>query len=212
MTHHSSHTPSSADLTLVSVHELFDRTHDVFNLIGRRAFEIYEGRGHVDGNDREDWHLAESELLTPVKFHVSESGEQLIARAEVTGFKRQDIKVGLEPNRLIISGKTQLGEDHQAGKHNNSHRHAHLMFCVIDLSCEVDLSKAKATFNDSTLEVVMPRSAPTKSIRVETKTELPADDHTSFDEAGGIEHEAIPAGASGDNERTVKAKAASSGR
>ena len=212
MTHHSSHAPSRADLNLVSVHELFEHTQDVFNLIGRRAFEIFEGRGHVHGNDREDWHLAESELLTPVKFHVSESGEQLIARAEVSGFKRQDIKVGLEPNRLIISGKAELGEDHQAGKHNDSHRRGQLMFCVIDLSCEVDLSKAKATFNDSTLEVVMPRSAPTKSIRVETKPGLPAEDHTSVDEARGTEPAGIPPRVSGDNEPTLKAHAVSSSK
>jgi len=43
----------------------FEHTQDVFNLIARRAFEIFESRGHVHGNDREDWFLAESELLTP---------------------------------------------------------------------------------------------------------------------------------------------------
>ena len=210
MTHHSSHAISRADLNLVSVHELFEHTQDVFNLIGRRAFEIFEGRGHVHGNDREDWHLAESELLTPVKFHVSESGEQLIARAEVPGFDRQEIKVSLEPHRLSISGKVEPGEDHQAGKHNDSHPHGQLMFCVIDLPCEVDLSKAKATFNDGTLEVVMPRSAPAKSIRVETKPGLPAEDHISVDEAGGTEPAGIPPWVSGENEPMLKAKAASS--
>ena len=58
MTHHT-------DLNPVSVHELFEHTQDVYNLIARRAFEIFESRGHVHGNDREDWFLAESELLTP---------------------------------------------------------------------------------------------------------------------------------------------------
>ena len=43
------------------------------------------------------------------------------------------------------------------------------MFRVIDLPSEVDLSKAKATFNDGTLEVMMPKAAPAKSLRVETK-------------------------------------------
>src|SRR5579863_1501842 len=112
MTHHSSHAPSSTDLNLVSVHEFFEHTQDVFNLIARRAFEIYESRGHAQGNDREDWFLAESDLLTPVKFHLSESGEQLIARAEVSGFNREEIKVSLEPRRLSISGKAEPRDDH----------------------------------------------------------------------------------------------------
>ena len=64
------------------------------------------------GNDREDWFLAESELLTPVKVHLSESGEQLTARAEVPGFNSQEIKVSVEPHRLSISGKAKTREDH----------------------------------------------------------------------------------------------------
>jgi len=167
MAHHSSHAPSSTDLNLVSVHELFEHTQDVSNLIGRRAFEIFESRGQLHGNDREDWYLAESELLTPVKVHLSESGEQLTVRAEVPGFNREEIKVSLEPHRLSVSGKTQL-EDRQSGKQIHSHRHGQLVFRIIDLPCEVDLSKARATFNDGTLKVVMPRSSPAKSLRVET--------------------------------------------
>src|ERR1019366_589800 len=136
MTHHSSHASSmkiSTDLNLVSVHELFEHTQDVFNLIARRAFEIFESRGHVHGNDREDWFLAESELLTPVKFHLSVSGEQLTARVEVPGFSREEIKVSVEPRRLSISGKTGPSENQHHGKHSHSVKHPQLMFRVIDL-------------------------------------------------------------------------------
>jgi hypothetical protein len=61
------------------------------------------------------------------------------------------------------------------------------MFCVIDLPCEVDLSKAKATFNDGMLEVVMPKAAPAKSIRVERNLMLSAEDNTFVHKTGGIE-------------------------
>jgi HSP20 family molecular chaperone IbpA len=200
----------STDVNLVSVHELFEHTQDVFNLIARRAFEIFENRGHVHGNDREDWFLAESELLTPVKFHLSESGEQLIARAEVPGFNRQDIKVSVEPRRLSISGKGEPREDHQSGKHIHSLRPEQLMFCVIDLPAEVDLSKAKATFDEGTLEVVMPKAAPAKSVRVETKPELSAEAYTSVHETGGIEAAGNSPVVTGANEPIAKAQAASS--
>ena len=209
MTHHSSHAPSSTDLNLVSVHELFEHTQDVFNLIARRAFEIFESRGHAQGNDREDWFLAESELLTPVKFHLSESGEQLIVRAEVPGFNSQEIKVSVEPYRLNISGRAKAREDHQSGKHTHSLKREHLMFRVIDLPTEVDLSKAKATFNDGTIEVMMPKAAPAKSVRVETKPELSAEGDTS---ARGIEAAGDPAVVTGAKEPIVKAQAASSRR
>ncbi len=207
MTHHSSHAPSSADVNLVSVHELFEHTQDVFDLIARRAFEIFEGRGRAHGNDREDWFLAESELLTPVKVHLSESGEQLTARAEVPGFNSQEIKVSVEPHRLSISGTAKTREDHQSGKHTHSLKREHLMFRVIDLPTEVDLSKAKATFDDGTLEIMMPKAAPAKSLRVETKPELSAEGETP---AGGME--AVGASPVATGAPIAKAQAAASKR
>ena len=212
MTHHSSHASISTDLNLVSIHELFEHTQDVFNLIARRAFEIFESRGCVHGNDREDWSLAESELLTPVKFHISESGQEFTARAEVPGFNRQEIKVSVEPHRLIISGKAEPREEHKSGKHTHSIRQAQLIFRVIDLPTEVDLSKVKATFHDGTLEVVMPKAAPAKSVRVETKLGLSAEGDTSVHEAGGIEAAGSPPVVTGPHEPIFKAQAASSRR
>jgi len=213
MTHHSSLESSikiSTDVNLVSIHELFEHTQDVFNLIARRAFEMFEARGCMHGNDREDWFLAESELLTPVKFHLSESGERLTARAEVPGFHRQEIKVSLEPRRLSVSGKTEPLENQQSEKHPHSHRHAQLMFRVIDLPCEVDLTKAKASFNDGRLEVVMPKAAPAKSLRVVTEPGLSAEGETAVHEAGGIEGAGSPAVVTGANKPIAKAHAASS--
>jgi HSP20 family molecular chaperone IbpA len=215
MTHRSSPESSieiSADVNLVSVHELFEHTQDVFNLIARRAFEIFASRGHVHGNDREDWFLAESELLTPVKFHLSESGERLTARAELPGFHRQEIKVSLEPRRLSISGKTEPLENQKSEKHPHSHRHAQLMFRVIDLPCEVDLSKAKASFNDGRLEVVMPKAAPAKSVRVETKPGLPPEGRASIQKTGGIGAAGSPSAVTGAGELIVKVQSASSRR
>jgi len=212
MTHQSSQASSiqiSTDLHLVSVHELFEHTQDVFNLIAHRAFEIFEARGRVHGNDREDWLLAESELLTPVKFHLSESGERFIARAEVPGFNRQEIKVSLEPRRLSISGKAEPRDVHHLGKHTHSHRYEQLMLRVIDLPCEVDLSKTKATFSDGTLEVVMPKTAPAKSIRVETTPVLSGEGETSLVETNGIEAADTSPLIPGADEPIVKAQAAS---
>jgi hypothetical protein len=84
------------------------------------------------------------------------------------------------------------------------------MFRVIGLPCEVDLSKAKATLNRNTLEVVMPRAAPVKGLRVETRPGLSSEGDTSAQEAGGIEAAGNPSVVTGANEPMVKAEAASS--
>jgi HSP20 family protein len=178
MTHHSSVAPSrkiGAEFNLTSANELSQHTQDIFDLIARRAFEIFEGRGCAHGNDREDWLLAESELLKPVEVNISQSSEQVTASVEVPGFSRQEIRVSVEPRRLIISGKAESREDHGAGKQIHSLKHEHLMFRIVDLPTEVDPSKAKATFNDGMLEVLMPKEAtPAKSVRAETRIALSA--------------------------------------
>jgi hypothetical protein len=86
-----------------------------------------------------------------------------------------------------------------------------MIFRVIDLPTEVDLSKTKATFNDGTLEVVMPKAAPAKSVRVETKPGGVVDGDNSVHETGGIEAADSPP-VIGANEPVVKAQAASSRR
>jgi hypothetical protein len=86
------------------------------------------------------------------------------------------------------------------------------MFHVIDLPCEVDLSKAKASFNDGRLEVVMPKAAPARSVRVETKPGLSAEGDTSVHETGGIEAAGSPPVVTGANKPIVKAQTASSRR
>ena len=210
MTHRSSHGSISADLNLISVHEPFEHTQDVFHLIARRSFELFEGRGGVHGNDREDWLLAESELLTPVKVHISESGDHLTARAEVPGFNSQEIKVSVEPHRLTISGKSELRKDHQSGKHTQAPGHERLLFCIIDLPAEVDLLKTKATVNDDTLEVVMPKAAPVKSVRVETAPRLPVEGDAPVRKAGAMEDAGSAPVVTVTHEETVRVRAASS--
>ena len=66
------------------------------------------------------------------------------------------------------------------------------MFRVIDLPAEVDLSKSNATFHDGRLEVMMPKAAPAKSLRVEMKPELSAKGDTTVHGTGGIEAEDNP--------------------
>ena len=86
------------------------------------------------------------------------------------------------------------------------------MFRVIDLAYEVDLSKAKASFNDGRLEVVMPKAALAKSARVETKQALPAEGRTSVQKTGKIGAAGSPLAATGANEPIARAQTASSRR
>jgi HSP20 family protein len=177
MTQQSSVAPSTntrTDLNLVSQEELFEHTQGVFDSIARRAYELFESRGASHGNDWDDWFRAESELLNPVKIDVLESGEHLIARAEVPGFSPHEIKVCIEPRSLRVSGKSDTGQDQRSGEANtdslgHSIRRAEQIFGVVELPAQVDPANAKATVRDFTLEVIVPKAAPGKSAFVQAK-------------------------------------------
>jgi Hsp20/alpha crystallin family len=120
--------------------------------------------------------------------------------------------VSLEPHRLIISGKAETREDHQSRKHTQTRGHERMIFRVIDLPAEVDLSKVKATLYDGTLEVVMPKADPAKSVRIETKSGLSAEDESSVRKNGRIEAAGRPPVVREAAEPAVHAQSASSRR
>jgi HSP20 family molecular chaperone IbpA len=90
---------------LVPVDEALDRMNALYQLIARRAFEIFEYGGCNDGHDLEDWFRAEGELFHESHLAVEESADALAVRAEVPGFGARDLQVCVEPRRLIITGK-----------------------------------------------------------------------------------------------------------
>ena len=107
----------------------------------------------MHGNDRDDWFLAQSQLLTPVKFHIVERDDHLIAHAEVPGFSAHEIRVSVEPHHVRISGKAETPDEQGTGKEimyslGHSLMPAEQIFHVAELPTEVDPSKAKATFKD----------------------------------------------------------------
>jgi HSP20 family molecular chaperone IbpA len=212
MTHHSSATRSvktSTGLALISVDELLQHAQDILNRIARRAFEIFESRGGVHGHDWEDWFLAESELLTPVKLLISESGEWVTISAQVPGFNTNEIKVSVDSRRLIISGKAGPRESRKSGKHLASLGPMQLIFQVLDLAAEVDPSKTKATFNDGRLNVVMAKVAPTMSVSAGTRPGLSSEGGASDHKTGGMEAAGIPPVIARANESVVEAQAVS---
>ena len=158
-----------AILTVKNDDPFFQRMREVYDTLARRAYELFDGRGRQDGHDLEDWLRAESELLSPMPLEVDEANDELIVRADVPGFRDKDIEVRVEPRRLIISGKREQVHDEKRRKSVYSERRSDEVFRTLDLSEEIDPDKVKATLQDGTLEISLPKSRPAKKISVGTK-------------------------------------------
>jgi len=160
---------TNTDLNLVSPSEMSEHAKSIFDAVARRAYEIFESRSCVSGHDKDDWFQAESELLKPLKVHVRESGDHLIASTELPELRPHEIKISVEPHHLRISGTVNASEGENAGEavmHSlrYSLQPAEQIFHVLELPVEIDPANAKATLNDGKLEIVMPKAAQHKNL------------------------------------------------
>ncbi len=149
--------------------EVFNRIQKTYDSIARRAFEIFDTNGRWFGHELDDWFRAESELLHPVHLEITETDDNLVARAEVPGFTTKELTIDLEPRRLTITGKHESKEESKKGKTVYSETCANEILKIIDLPGEVDTSKASSTLKDGILNIEMPKAVQAKKVRVEPK-------------------------------------------
>ena len=149
--------------------DLFERVRELSNAVAHRAFELFNGRGRTDGHDLEDWLRAESELLHPVHVDLADSADAFTVHAEVPGFSAKDLEVGVEPQRLTISGKRASSKEHTGTKTIYKEQCSTQIYRAIDLPAEVDASKVMATLKNGGLELTLPKAAKAIKVQIEQK-------------------------------------------
>src|ERR1700722_9343931 len=107
--------PSRPPVKTGQTESLAERMDRISNAISRRAFELFERDGHVNGNDVRNWLEAESELLHPVHVDLEETSGEFVVRAEVPGFTASDLEVNVEPRRVTIAGKRESKKELKKG-------------------------------------------------------------------------------------------------
>jgi HSP20 family protein len=161
-------TPGQSSVKLVAPEQLADRMNRIRESVARRAYEIFENDG-LFGRDLENWLAAEAELLQPLQVNISESGDALVAQAQVPGFSPEDLEVSLEPGRLTITGKKESRSEQNKEKDGYQEYSSKELFQSVDLPEEVDASKSTATLKNGTLILQMPKASETSRARVQVR-------------------------------------------
>lgn len=78
----------------------------MFDMIAKRAHEIFESKGGVNGRDLEHWLQAEAELFERTPINLKEPRDAVTVPADVRGFTPKELEVDLEPKRVTIIRKT----------------------------------------------------------------------------------------------------------
>jgi HSP20 family protein len=138
--------------------------------IERRAFEIFDNHGRWFGRELSDWLEAEAEMLHPVHLEITEADGAFNVQAEVPGFTAKELDIQVEPRRLTISGKHEAREENKKGKTVYCEQCANEILRSVELPTEVDQTKVTATLKDGILNIELPKTGTSKSVRVEPKT------------------------------------------
>ena len=147
----------------------YEISQQINDLITRRAHELFELRGSVDGHDREDWMQAVSETLLNAPIEVTETEHGLTVRTDVPGFGENDLEVRVAPRSVCVTG-TRLGVREQPGERTiYSERRSNLIFRTIELPHEVDPERVNAMVNNGVLEIQLAKVGLGKKIPVMAK-------------------------------------------
>lgn len=151
--------------------DLLDRMKGVYENIAHRAYEFFERRGRQFGHDLEDWFRAEFELLRPIPVDMEVNETEIKVRAEIPGFKAEDLEVSAEPKRLVIHGYQEKIEEEKKENFTYRERHVGDVFRALELPVEIDPAKVTAQLKDGTLDIHMPRVKENEPARIEIKAE-----------------------------------------
>lgn len=94
--------------------------------------------------------------LPPVD--VFEEGTDVVAKAELPGFKREDIDVEVGADTITISGKKAKEEKVERRSYYRFERASGTFTRTVRLPAAVELEKAHATYKDGVLEVRIPKA------------------------------------------------------
>jgi len=127
--------------------------------IARRAYELFETRHREHGHDWEDWFQAESELLRPVSIAIAEKEKQVSVRVNVLGFSETELRVSVEPKRILILGCKTGARPGYRQDALASDVYPDQIFRVIELPKEVEPEGAIVELLSGILKFELPKAA-----------------------------------------------------
>jgi HSP20 family protein len=155
----------------VEAEKLFEQMKEFSQSVARRAYEYFEARGREFGHDLEDWFRAESELMRRVPVDIKEADGQITVLAEVPGFAANEIKISVEHQRLVISGKSEKTKEERQEQTLLSEFRSNKFYRELRLPAEVEPDKTTAVLKNGVLELVFAKAAESKPASVEVKQE-----------------------------------------
>ncbi len=130
-----------------------------------RMFDQFFRRGWM-----RPWHRGWSELLPfegkwP-RADVIDRDNEVVVRAEVPGIDKKDLDISITENAMTIKGTSRREEKEEKGDYYRCETTQGSFSRTLTLPCNVDGTRAKASFKDGVVEVTVPKLEQSRRLSV----------------------------------------------
>ena len=93
---------------------------------------------------------------------VIDRDDEVVVRAAVPGYKKEDIEISVSNSTLTLKGETKTEQKEEKGDYYRSEITQGSFYRMIELPAPVDEAKAKASMQDGMLELTLPKAEKAK--------------------------------------------------
>jgi len=125
--------------------------------------DFFDAMSRPDSNKRRRWE--EGGIWAPATDLIDKK-DKLIARVELPGVEKKDVKISLNENNLTIQGEIEKDKETKKEDYYCCERAYGTYSRTISLPTEVDQEKIKAKFKNGILEIIMPKKPEKKPTKI----------------------------------------------
>jgi len=130
--------------------------------------EFFDVMSRTGGNRRRSWE--EGGIWSPATDLIDKK-DKLVARIELPGVEKKDVKISLSENNLTIQGEIEKDKETKKEDYYCCERVYGTYSRTISLPTEIDQDKIKANFKNGILEITMPKKPERKPKEITIETE-----------------------------------------
>jgi HSP20 family protein len=101
------------------------------------------------------------------RIEISETENEVIVRADLPGFSKEEVSVNATENTLTIEAKRKEKKEEKGERFYRIERKIGSLRRTVSLPVEIDAERAKAKMKDGVLEIVLPKKEKRKGKEIE---------------------------------------------
>jgi HSP20 family protein len=102
-----------------------------------------------------------------IRLDVDETDQAYAITADIPGVNKEDIKVQIDGNQVVISAERKRDTEEKKGNTIRSERHWGQQYRAFTLQCPVDEATAEARYENGVLKLTLPKKAQATARRLD---------------------------------------------